>query len=108
MATANPCGSKERQGENKSQICNFFSYFSRKGKKISGKCDFIGRNFKPCIMNFHLNVQFYLPVDVPEQLCVEAMMSRHELRRLEEWMKLSHWYMNDSSEETFKKTSIYL
>ena len=39
---------RKSEDENKSQICDFSRYFSRKGKKFSRKCDCIGRNFKPC------------------------------------------------------------
>jgi len=33
-------------GKNKSQICDFSGYFSRKGNKLSCKCNCIGRNFE--------------------------------------------------------------
>ena len=38
---------RKSEDENKSQICDFSRYFSRKGrKKFSCKCDCIGHNFK--------------------------------------------------------------
>ena len=45
---------RKSKGDNKSQICHFSRYFSRKGKKFSHKCDCcIGRNFEPCIWVVH-------------------------------------------------------
>ena len=41
---------QKSEGDNKSQICDFSRYFSRKGKTLnSGKCDCIGRNFEPWV-----------------------------------------------------------
>jgi len=38
---------QKSRGENKSQICNFSRYFSRKGNKFSRNCYCIGCNFEP-------------------------------------------------------------
>lgn len=53
------------KGENKSQICDFSRYFSRKRKKFSRKCDCIGRNFEPCEwslreLNSELHYTYYI------------------------------------------------
>ena len=57
MVTGNHFVSKE-QRKNKSQICNISRYFSRKGKKLSRKCDCIGHNFEPWINLLTTKVQW--------------------------------------------------
>lgn len=56
---------RERKCENKSQICDFSRYFSRKGKKFSRKCNCIGHNFEPCEwslreLNSELHYTYYI------------------------------------------------
>ena len=54
---------RKSRGENKSQICDFSRYFSRKGNKFSRNCDCIGRNFEAWLCNITDSTQTKLLKD---------------------------------------------